>query len=204
MRPPRQSSRPLRALEPTTYRAAVRSHPERSVPDSAPAILAEGLVAHVGFEVDGQPFVIPMSYHYEPAEPRRLYLHGARHSRLVRRLETGDPVCVTVTILDGLVYSRSALHHSMNYRSVVCFARAAAEDVDTETIFEGMVRRYFPGREVGRDYAPATKAHLAATGLIALEIEEWSAKTRTGGPNGPGDDDPEAPGSAGVIAVSAF
>ena len=204
MRPPRQSSRLQPPLEPTTYRATLRSHPERSVPDLATAILAEGLTAHVGFEVDGQPFVIPMSYHYDPAEPRRLYLHGARNSRLVRRLERGGAVCVTVTILDGLVYSRSALHHSMNYRSVVCFARAAAEEVDKEAIFEGMVRRYFPGREVGRDYAPATRAHLAATGLIALEIEEWSAKRRTGGPNGPRDDDPDAPGSAGVIAVSAL
>jgi nitroimidazol reductase NimA-like FMN-containing flavoprotein (pyridoxamine 5'-phosphate oxidase superfamily) len=195
---------PTRALRPTTYRATLRSHPERSVPDSAPAILAAGLVAHVGFEVDGQPFVIPMSYHYDPAQPRRLYLHGARNGRLVRRLESGGPVCVTVTILDGLVYSRSALHHSMNYRSVVCFARAATAEYDKGAVFDAMVRRYFPGREAGRDYEPATMGHLAGTGLIALEIEEWSAKARTGDPTGPRDGDPEAPGSAGVIPVSAF
>jgi hypothetical protein len=204
MTPLRQSAPPDIALQPTTFRATIRSHPERSVPDSAPAILAAGLVAHVGFEVGGQPYVIPMAYHYDPNEPRRVYLHAAQAGRLIGRLESGEPVCVTVTILDGLVYSRTAKYHSMNYRSVVCFARAAADESALGAVLEAMVTRYFPGREPGRDYEPAPRAHLAATGFVALEIEEWSAKTRKGGPTGPRDKDQGAPGSAGVIPVSAF
>jgi nitroimidazol reductase NimA-like FMN-containing flavoprotein (pyridoxamine 5'-phosphate oxidase superfamily) len=203
MTPVRQRTPNGRALQPTTFRATIRSHPERSVPDSAPAILAAGLVAHVGFEVDGQPYVIPMAYHYDPAEPRRIYLHAAKAARLIARLEGGEPVCVTVTIVDGLVYSRTAKHHSMNYRSVVCFARAAADTGDRAAVLEGMVTRYFPGREPGRDYEAAPRPHLEATGFIALEIEEWSAKMRKGGPTGPRDQDPDAPGSAGVIPVRA-
>ncbi len=204
MAPLRQSARPDVALGLTTFRSTIRAHAERSVPDSAPAILAAGLVAHVGFEVDGQPYVIPMSYHYDPSDPRRIYLHAAQAGRLVGRLESGEPVCVTVTILDGLVYSRTAKYHSMNYRSVVCFARAATGNSDREGVLEAMVRRYFPGREPGRDYEPAPRAHLEATGFVALEIEEWSAKTRTGGPTGPRDKDQDAPGSAGVVPITAY
>ncbi len=204
MAPLRQSAEPDRALQPTTLRTTIRSHPERSVPDAAPEILAAGLVAHVGFEVDGQPYVIPMSYQYDPAEPRRLYLHAAHVSRLIRRLQGGGSVCVTVTIVDGLVYSRTAKYHSMNYRSVVCFGRAAADEGDRGDVLAAMVARYFPGREAGRDYEAAPSTHLDATGFVALEIEEWSAKARTGGPNGPRDSDPDAPGSAGVVQISAF
>jgi len=204
MAPLRQSARPERALEPTTFRSTIRAHPERSVPDSAPAILAAGLVAHVGFEVDGQPYVIPMAYHYDPGEPRRIYLHATQAGRLIGRLASGEPVCVTVTILDGLVYSRTAKYHSMNYRSVVCFARAATEESDRAAVLEAMVTRYFPGREPGRDYEPAPRAHLEATGFVALEIEEWSAKARKGGPTGPHDKDQDAPGSAGVVPITAY
>jgi nitroimidazol reductase NimA-like FMN-containing flavoprotein (pyridoxamine 5'-phosphate oxidase superfamily) len=203
MAPLRQSAQPDKALQPTTFRSTIRAHPERSVPDAAPAILAAGLVAHVGFEVDGQPYVIPMAYHYDPAEPRRIYLHAAAAGRLVERLESGEPVCVTVTLLDGLVYSRTAKYHSMNYRSVVCFARAATDACDRAAVLEAMVTRYFPGREPGRDYQPAPRAHLEATGFVALEIEEWSAKMRKGGPTGPRDNDPDAPGTAGVVPITA-
>lgn len=185
-------------------RAALRSHPEREVPEEAPAILGAGIVAHVGFETEGQPYVIPMTYHYDPAEPRRLYLHGAYMSRLMEHLATGGPVCVAVTLIDGLVYSRTALYHSVNYRSIVCFGRAG-ETPDTgrqREVLEGMIGRYFPGRQPGRDYEPIPQAHVEGTAFLALDIEEWSAKVRRGGPKGPRDADPLAPGSAGLVPLS--
>jgi nitroimidazol reductase NimA-like FMN-containing flavoprotein (pyridoxamine 5'-phosphate oxidase superfamily) len=198
------------AMSPTVYReslpyprTSLRVHPERAVPDEAPAILAAGLVAHVGFMVDGQPYVIPMSYHFDPAEPGRLYLHGPHAGRLMTVLREGTPVCITVTLLDGLVYSRTALYHSMNYRSVVGFGRAG-ETPSPEiraTLLEAMIGRYFPGRTAGRDYASAPAEHLDATAFIAVEIEEWSAKARRGGPKGPRDADPIAPGTAGVVQL---
>ena len=102
----------------------------------------------------GEPFVIPMGYQFNPAEPDRLYLHGAPASRALRRLASGVPVCVTVTLVDGLVYSRTALNHSMNYRSVVCFGRGRlVTDPEVQSrVFRGMVSRYFPGRTAGQDY----------------------------------------------------
>jgi nitroimidazol reductase NimA-like FMN-containing flavoprotein (pyridoxamine 5'-phosphate oxidase superfamily) len=158
----------------------------------------------VGFVVDGQPYVIPMTYQFDPDEPKRLYIHGAHHSRLMAHLATGAPVCVTVTLVDGLVYSRTALYHSVNYRSVVCFARSTTQPgaAEQERVLERMIARYFPGRTPGRDYEPAPAAHLEATAFVALEIEEWSAKTRRGGPKGPRDADPIAWGTAGVVAFS--
>lgn len=200
-------------MSPTVYqvpdpgpRATVRVHPDRAAPDEAPDFLAAGHVAHVGFEMDGQPYVIPMTYHYDPATPRSLYLHGGHHSRLMAHLAGGAPVCVTVTVVDGLVYSRSALFHSVNYRSVVCFCRAGAVPAPEERrrILEGMIGRYFPGRVSGRDYEAVPDAHLDATAFVALEIEEWSAKVRRGGPKGPRDADPIAWGSAGVISTSVL
>jgi nitroimidazol reductase NimA-like FMN-containing flavoprotein (pyridoxamine 5'-phosphate oxidase superfamily) len=184
-------------------RTKIRTHPERSLVEEAPAILAEGLVAEVGFVVDGQPFVIPMTYHYDSDTPRQLYLHGAHVSRLVQYLASGGPVCVTVTLLDGLVYSRTALYHSVNYRSVVCFCRTGAtpDSAAQERLLEGMIARYFAGRTAGRDYEPIPAEHLEATGFIALTIEDWSAKVRRGGPKGPRDADENALGTAGVRAI---
>src|SRR5213594_3332196 len=106
-------------------RARLQRHPERAVPEEAQAILAAGLVAHVGFVERGQPYVIPMAYHYDPATPSILYLHGGHASRLLRRLGNGAPAAIAVTLVDGLVFSRTALYHSLNYQSVVCFAHAA-------------------------------------------------------------------------------
>ena len=185
-------------------RAVIRAHPERNRTDDAPRILASGIVAHVGFVDGGRPVVIPMTYHYSSDEPCRLYLHGGRTGRLMTHLATGVPISVAVTIADGLVYSKTALDHSVNYRSVVVFARAAAEQPDSEArrrILDAMIARYFPGRTVGVDYDPAPDAHLETTAVVALEIEEWSAKVREGGPNGPGDNDPARPGTAGVVPL---
>ena len=188
----------------TPSRAQLRRHAERAVPEEAPAILAAGLVAHVAFVERGQPYVIPMAYHYDPATPSILYLHGGHASRLLRRLASGAPAAIAVTLVDGLVYSRTALYHSVNYRSVVCFARAALPlDRHAATVaLEAMIARYFPGRTAGRDYEAAPPVHLDATNVIAMEIEEWSAKARRGGPLGPRDHEPDAPGTAGVLDLS--
>jgi hypothetical protein len=187
------------------WHATIRAHPERDSTEDAPRILARGLVAHVGFVERGAPVVIPMTYHADPAAPRRLYLHGGTSGRLMAHLASGAPVCVAVTLVDGLVYSRTALHHSVNYRSVVLFGRASQQQpgaAEQRRILEAMIGRYFPGRTAGVDYESIPDAHLRATALVALDVEEWSAKTRTGGPNGPADSDPMQPGSAGVTAPS--
>jgi hypothetical protein len=184
-------------------RTHLRRHPERFVPDEASAILMAGLVAHVTFVADGQPFVIPMAYHYDPAAPRTLYLHGSHSSRLLRHVASDVPIAIAVTLVDGLVYSRTALYHSVNYRSVVCFARALPSlDRDkASAVLEGMIARYFPGRTAERDYHATPPQDIDATNLVALEIEEWSAKARRGGPKGPLDNELDAPGTAGVLQM---
>ena len=182
-------------------RTLIRNHPERAVPDESAEILAQGQVAHVGFVADGQPFVVPLTYHYDPRTPDILYLHGAVRSRAIDRLASGEPVCVTVTLTDGLVYSRKAMNHSMNYRSVMVFGHGKLiEDADRKfEIFDQMVQRYFPGRLVGEDYNPPPPEDLGITALVEVTIDEWSGKARRGGPTGPDDDMPDALGSAGVI-----
>jgi uncharacterized protein len=192
------------AAAPPPAESVVRAHPERARIAEAPRILAAGMVAHVGFVDGGRLVVIPMTYHYAVEEPFRLYLHGGVRGRLMAHLASGAGVAVTVTELDGLVYARTALHHSMNYRSVVMSARAAERQptpAERGGILEAMIARYFPGRRAGVDYEAATAAQLEATALVALDIEEWSAKVREGGPNGPGDEDASLPGSAGVVTL---
>lgn len=181
-------------------RIAFRVHPERSAPDELDSILAAGLVAHVGLVDDRGPVVIPMIYHYDPGNPARLYLHGAPHSPLMHAASSGAALCVTVTLIDGLVYSRTALYHSVNYRSAVCFGRGyVASDDERLRVLEAMIPRYFPARVAGRDYEPMPNAHVRVTVLIVMEIEEASAKVRRGGPKGPRDADPTASGTAGVV-----
>lgn len=185
-------------------RATVRMHRERAVPDSAAEFLRDGLVAHVGIADADGPIVIPMTYHFDPATPDELYLHGAHNSRLMQAVASGAGVCVTVTQVDGLVYSKTALNHSVNYRSVVCFCRAAAAQPDAarkRALLDGMIARYWPGRGPNAGYAPAPDVHLDATAFVALTIESLSAKARTGGPKGAGDDDPAVPGTAGVTEL---
>ncbi len=181
----------------------VRQHPERAVPQRAQEFLAEGQVAHVGFEHDGRPYVIPMLYQYSVDQPDRIYLHSGPASRTLRQLASGIPVCVTVTQLDGLVYSRDAKYHSANYRCVMCFGRGRIfEDEEAKRVmFEAMTQRYFPGRTAGRDYTPAPSSHLTTTAVVEVTIEEISAKMREGGPKGPQDADDNAPGTCGVIDV---
>jgi nitroimidazol reductase NimA-like FMN-containing flavoprotein (pyridoxamine 5'-phosphate oxidase superfamily) len=184
-------------------RTAIRNHAERSVPEEAAKVLAAGHVAHVGFVQDGQPFVIPIGYQFSEDAPDRIYFHGAVGSRLMRHMAAGEPVCITVTLLDGLVYSRTALYHSMNYRSAVCFGRGrrVTDEAVQRTVYRQMVSRYFPDRTEGRDYSAPTEAHLDSTMLVEVEIEEVSAKMRTGGPLGPMDAIADAPGTCGVAPV---
>jgi nitroimidazol reductase NimA-like FMN-containing flavoprotein (pyridoxamine 5'-phosphate oxidase superfamily) len=181
----------------------IRQHPERGVPDRAHEFLAEGYVAHVGFEHDGRPYVIPMLYQYSAERPDRLYLHGGLLSRMLQQLASGIPVCATVTELDGLVYSRDAKYHSANYRCVMCFGRGRLiEDAEEKRfMFEQMTLRYFPGRTAGQDYTAAPKAHLDGTTVVEIVIEEITAKMREGGPKGPNDGAEDAAGTRGVVEL---
>ena len=181
----------------------VRQHPERAVPDRAQEFLTSGYVAHVGFEYEGRPYVIPTLYEYSARRPDRIYIHGGPSSRMLDALASGIPVCATVTQLDGLVYSRDAKYHSANYRSVMCFGRGRLLENQEEKrqIFEEMTLRYFPGRTAGRDYIPAPPAHLRTTTVIEIVIEEMTAKMREGGPRGPNDENDEALGTRGVVDV---
>ena len=179
-----------------TERTRIRNHPERAVPEQSAEILSQGVVAHVGFVEDELPLVIPLSYHYDKDTPEKIYLHGSIRSRAMEVLARGAPVCVTVTLTDGLVYSRKA----MNYRSVVLFGkgREVMDEDEKFGLFDAMVQRYFPGRKVSSDYNAPPPADLGVTALVAVAIEEWSGKRRIGSPTGP-DDDADALGSAGVL-----
>ncbi|HYV73196.1 MAG TPA: pyridoxamine 5'-phosphate oxidase family protein [Candidatus Binatia bacterium] len=185
------------------WTTSVRQHPERAIPERWQELLEQGRVAHIGFQHEGMPYVIPTLYHYAAEEPDRIYLHGGLSSRMLKELATGIPVCVTVTELDGLVYSRDAKYHSANYRCVMCFGHGRIlEDEDVKrTMFEAMTLRYFPGRTAGRDYTPAPSSHLRGTAVVEVIIDQTSAKMREGGPKGPQDANPEAPGSCGVTEV---
>jgi len=185
------------------WTTTIRQHPERAVPQRAQDFLAQGQIAHVGFVEDGRPYVIPMLYQYSHQSPDRIYLHSGFASRTLMRLAEGIPVCVTVTMLDGLVYSRDAKYHSANYRSVMCFGRGrVVEDEQVKrAMFEAMTTRYFPGRTAGRDYTPAPSSHLTTTAVVEVVIEEISAKMREGGPKGPQDAKDDAPGTCGVVDV---
>jgi len=142
-------------------------------------ILDEALVCHVGFVFEGQPFVIPTTY---GRVGDRLYVHGAVASRMLKALASGAPICVTVTLLDGLVLARSAFHHSMNYRSVVLLGRARLVDDPAERneALHAIVEHVCPGRWQGS--RPPNDKELAATSVLCLPIEEASAKVRTGPP----------------------
>ena len=185
----------------TSEATEIQQHPERSVPEEAPEILGLGLVAHVGFVLDGRPHVLPFTYQYDPSRPDRLYLHGSLTGRTLTHLASGATVCIEVSLLDGLIYSKTGLYHSMNYRSVVAFGRARTieDEAEKRSIFERMIGRYFEGRAVGRDYSSPTAEHLHSTAVLEVTIDEWNAKARRGGPRGPYDDDPSAPGTSGVF-----
>jgi nitroimidazol reductase NimA-like FMN-containing flavoprotein (pyridoxamine 5'-phosphate oxidase superfamily) len=142
-------------------------------------ILDEGLVCHVGFAVEKQPFVIPTAY---ARVDDRLYIHGSPASRMLRTLQNGIEVCVTVTLLDGLVLARSAFHHSMNYRSVVVFGTATVVEHPNEKLaaLHAFTDHVVPGRWA--EVRQPTRQELAGTLVLSLPLTEASAKVRTGPP----------------------
>ena len=164
-----------------TARTTLRRLPKRGSfeRDTVNGILDEGFVCHVGFVSDGQPFVIPTAY---GRVGQTLYLHGAKASRMLKALASGAEVCVTVTLVDGLVLARSAFHHSINYRSVVVFGRPRLVESEDEknAALEAFTEHIMRGRWA--EVRWPTAEELAATTVIALTLDEASAKVRTGPP----------------------
>ncbi len=165
-----------------TARTRVVREPKRGAYDRdiVYRILDEGFLCHVGFVVDGQPFVIPTSYGRKDAS---LYIHGSAASRMLRQMQNdGAPVCVTVTLLDGLVLARSVFNHSMNYRSVVILGNATLVDDPEEKMaaLRILAEHILPGR--WDDARQPNDRELKATSVLRVPIEEFSAKVRTGPP----------------------
>jgi nitroimidazol reductase NimA-like FMN-containing flavoprotein (pyridoxamine 5'-phosphate oxidase superfamily) len=166
---------------PPTERTMLKRLPKRGVYDReiVYGILDEGFVCHVGFAVDGQPFVIPTGY---ARVEDQLYIHGSQVSRMLRTLAGGIDVCVTVTLVDGLVLARSAFHHSINYRSVVIFGNAtlvedrAAKLAALFAFSEHVIRGRWD------DVRKPTEQELKATTVLSLSLAEASAKVRSGPP----------------------
>jgi hypothetical protein len=161
-------------------------------------ILDEGFICHVGFVVDGQPFVIPTGY---GRVGDNLYIHGSAASRMLRRVDEGVPVCVTVTLLDGLVLARSIFNHSMNYRSVVVLgtARAVTDPKEKLEALRLLSEHILPGRWA--EARQPNEKELKATLVMRLPIEEFSAKVRQGPPIDD-EEDYAFPAWAGVIPLT--
>ncbi len=162
-----------------TERTRVRRLPERGTYDrpTVHAILDEGFICHVGFVAEGQPYVTPTGY---ARVGETLYLHGSSGSRL--GLRPGMDVGVTVTLLDGLVLARAAFHHSFNYRSAMVLGRTrlVTDFNEKDAALRALVEHIVPGR--GADVRPGDAKELAATAVLAVPLEEASAKVRRGGP----------------------
>ncbi|MGV9578162.1 pyridoxamine 5'-phosphate oxidase family protein [Streptomyces sp. NPDC003509] len=190
------------AYEPTERTVPSRARPRAAYDkETVHSILDAAYLCHLGFVRDGAPVVLPTLF---GRIGDRLYVHGSTGSRPLRAAGAADPglaVCLTVTHLDGLVLARSAFHHSMNYRSVVVHgtARTVTDPEERRVALDAIVDQVVPGRS--KDSRPADAKELAATAVIRLDLDEVSAKIRTGGPN----DEPEdlaLPHWAGVIPVA--
>jgi nitroimidazol reductase NimA-like FMN-containing flavoprotein (pyridoxamine 5'-phosphate oxidase superfamily) len=183
-----------------TPRTTVRRLPARGAYDAPTvfAILDEALICHLSFVVDGQPFGLP-TIHARVGEV--LYVHGSAASRMLRTAAGGTPVCLTATLLDGLVMARSAFHHSMNYRSVVVLGHAVlVEDPDEKrAALEAVVEHVAPGRSA--EVRQPTPLELKGTSVLRLPIDEASAKVRTGPPSDD-EEDYALPVWAGVLPLS--
>ena len=170
-----------------TERTQVKRLPDRGKYDAETvhAILDAGFVCHVGFAVGEQPYVIPTNY---GRVGDTLYLHGSSASRMLKTLTGGIPVCVTVTLVDGLVLARSAFHHSVNYRSVVILGKAALVDKPEEKMnaLEAFTEHVMRGR--WNDIRPPNDQELKATTVLSLALAEVSAKVRTGPPKDDAED----------------
>lgn len=182
-----------------TARTRVVREADRAVYDREAVykILDEGFLCHVGFAIEGQPFVIPTSYGRKDAS---LYIHGSAASRMLRQMKEGISICVTVTLLDGFVLARSVFNHSMNYRSVVVLGKAALVDDPEEklTALRTLSEHILPGR--WDDSRQPNERELKATSVLRLPIEEFSAKVRTGPPIDD-EEDYAFPTWAGVVPL---
>ncbi len=184
----------------TTGRTRVRRKPERAATDTAALydVLDHALVCHVGFVDDGTPVVIPTTF---GRDGDTLYLHGSTGTRFMWLLAEGGPLCLTVTVLDGLVLARSVMHHSMNYRSAMVFgaARPVTDGAERDRAFEVIVEHLVPGRWA--DARHPTRREAAATAVVAVDLAEASVKLRTGPPS---DDraDLGLPVWAGVLPIT--
>ncbi len=181
-------------------RSQVRRLPKRGShdPEILNAVLDAGFLAHVGFVVDGQPFVIPTLY---GRDGDRLYIHGSAASRMLRELDKGIQACLTVSLVDGLVLARSAFHHSINYRSAVVFgtARLIKDDAQRLHALRVISEHLIPGRW---DYVREPNGQeLKATSVLEFTIEEASTKIRTG-PAADDEEDYALPIWAGVLPLS--
>jgi nitroimidazol reductase NimA-like FMN-containing flavoprotein (pyridoxamine 5'-phosphate oxidase superfamily) len=182
---------------PPTERVTVRRMPARAAYDreTINAILDAGFLCHLGFALEAQPYVIPTLY---ARAGDQVLIHGSAASRMLRTLRSGAPVCVTVTIVDGLVLARSAYHHSMNYRSVVILGEASeitATDAKLDALHRFM-ERIIPGR--WNEVRPPSQSELKATTVFSIPLTEASAKVRSG-PPGDDEEDYALPVWAGEI-----
>ena len=182
-----------------TKRNRVRRLPERGVYDQEAIyrIVDAAPICHVGIVEDGQPVVIPTIH---ARRDDTLLLHGAKASRLLKYIQAGNPVCVTITLLDGLVLARSTFHSSMNYRSVVLFGHGKTIEGNDEKLraLEVLTEHLMPGRWL--DSRQPTQQELDATTIVAIAIESASAKSRAGGPNDE-EEDYALPIWAGVLPM---
>jgi uncharacterized protein len=182
-----------------TERTTLKRLPKRAKYDRQAVydILDEGFICHVGFAIDGQPFVIPTGY---ARAGDSLYIHGSQASRMLRAMSEGIDVCVTITLLDGLVLARSAFHHSMNYRSVLVFGRASVIEDKEEKLeaLRALTEHIVPGRWA--EVRWPNESEMKATTVLSLPLAEASAKVRTGPPIDD-DEDYEIPVWAGVIPL---
>ncbi len=182
-----------------TSRTRIGRLPKRGAYDKAQvhAILDEGFLCHVGFVVDGQPYVIPTGY---VRIDERIYLHGSAASRMLRTLHQGVEVCVTVTLVDGFVLARSVFHHSMNYRSIVMLGTATLVTAQDEKLqaLHSFTNHIVPGR--WEEARQPTEQELKSTSVMVLPLQEVSAKIRSGPPIDD-EEDYELPVWAGVVPL---
>lgn len=183
-----------------TKRSRIKRLPKRAHYDRATvhAILDAGAICHVGYVIDGEPYVTPTAY-WRKGE--HVYWHGSSASRALRTMAAGSPVCLTVTHLDGMVMARSAFHHSVNYRSVMVFGKATVvtDRAHKLAALEDFVERLYPGRWA--TLRPVNEQELKATTVLGMDLSEASAKIRTGPPVDD-EEDYALPIWAGVVPVT--
>jgi nitroimidazol reductase NimA-like FMN-containing flavoprotein (pyridoxamine 5'-phosphate oxidase superfamily) len=194
------SSNPNSGKPAPTARTRVVREPQRAVYDreAVNQILDEALICHVGFALEGQPYVIPTSF---GRDGDTLYIHGSAASRMLRNLDKGISVCITVTLLDGLVLARSIFNHSMNYRSVVILGTATLVSDPAEKLaaLRALSEHIIPNR--WDNSRQPNEKELKATSILRLPITEFSAKVRVG-PAVDDEEDYSFPTWAGVIPLN--